>query len=243
MPHCVTPTGPSMSLVPFWKRPWKWILVLWLPSYKVSALLRVLWHIHHLTWLCTLAVTRSPLVKLSKGSGHWPLIPMTGRSAMPSGLARTQVIFQSSVTVSAFIVMARAERHAKKHAIDQVMLLTAREYSVECEFCKTILEAMIVPFNCAVVDVMRKCKIDKMRSRSDKTSLQTSLLHLASVDLRHRGKRSCGSPRASRAHASSQESLFAPDRDRREEAKPQPSSMVVAWSEEAFDERLSGQRS
>jgi hypothetical protein len=129
IPHCVTPTGPSMSFVPFWNIPWKWMDVLWLPSYKVSVSVRVLCRTHHLTWLCTLATTRSPLVKFSKGSGHCPLIPMTGRSAMPSGLARTQVIFQSSVTVSAFVVMARAERPARKHAIDQAMLLTAREYS------------------------------------------------------------------------------------------------------------------
>jgi len=31
--HCVTPTGPSMSVVPFWNIPWKCMLVDSLPSY------------------------------------------------------------------------------------------------------------------------------------------------------------------------------------------------------------------
>ena len=31
MGHWVTPTAPSMLVVPFWKMPWKWMLVLWLP--------------------------------------------------------------------------------------------------------------------------------------------------------------------------------------------------------------------
>jgi len=33
--HWVTPTGPSMSLVPFWNIPWKCMLVDSLPSYDV----------------------------------------------------------------------------------------------------------------------------------------------------------------------------------------------------------------
>ncbi len=47
------------------------------------------------TWLWTLKITLSPLVKFSNGKGHCPLIPMTERSAMPSGLALTQPMFQS----------------------------------------------------------------------------------------------------------------------------------------------------
>lgn len=30
--HCVTPVGPSIELVPFWKRPWKCTLVVSFPS-------------------------------------------------------------------------------------------------------------------------------------------------------------------------------------------------------------------
>lgn len=44
---------------------------------------------------------RSPLVMLSSGKGHCPLIPIVGRSARPSGLVLTHVIFQSYVTVAA----------------------------------------------------------------------------------------------------------------------------------------------
>jgi hypothetical protein len=35
------------------------------------------------------------------GMGHWPLIPITGRVSSPSGLADTQVMLKSYVTVSA----------------------------------------------------------------------------------------------------------------------------------------------
>ena len=38
---------------------------------------------------------------LSNGSGHCPLMPMTGRSDCPSGFALTQPIFQSKFTVAA----------------------------------------------------------------------------------------------------------------------------------------------
>ena len=53
------------------------------------------------TLLCKFTITRSPFVMLSNGSGHCPLIPMTRRSACPSGFAVVQPMFQSYVTVSA----------------------------------------------------------------------------------------------------------------------------------------------
>ena len=121
MPHCVTPTGPSISLVPFWNKPWKWMLVLWFPSCDALASLTGLGRGCYLTWLCTLAMTWSPFVKLSKGSGHCPFIPMTGRSAIPSGLARTQVMFQSRVTVAALVTAAKAGRHARRYCDNRAM--------------------------------------------------------------------------------------------------------------------------
>lgn len=51
--HCVTPVGPSMELVPFWKRPWKCRLVVSLPS-----------------WLVRCTVICSPTLAVIAGSGH-----------------------------------------------------------------------------------------------------------------------------------------------------------------------------
>jgi predicted Zn-ribbon and HTH transcriptional regulator len=110
----------------------------------ISIVKNVLVYIHGLTWLCTLATTRSPLVKLSKGSGHWPLIPMTGRSTTPSGFALTQVMFQSSVTVAALDAVAKAERTARKHDNDQAMSPTRCERCARCEeFRPTVNTTMV----------------------------------------------------------------------------------------------------
>lgn len=78
MGHCVTATGPSMKVAPRMYRPWKCSEVDWLPSE-----------------LRTLTTSWSPTSTRMMGMGHWPLMPMTGRSAMPSGLAVTQVMLKS----------------------------------------------------------------------------------------------------------------------------------------------------
>ena len=84
MAHWLTPAGPSIWVEPFMKRPWKCRLVLWFPS-----------------WLSALTTTRSPTVAVMGGKGHWPLMPMVGRSNAPSGFAVTQVMLKSYVTVAA----------------------------------------------------------------------------------------------------------------------------------------------
>jgi len=76
--HWVTEAGPSIDVVPFINRPWKWSVVLWLPS-----------------WLSTFTIIVSPFVAFIIGSGHFPLIPIVGRSKIPSGFALTQVMLKS----------------------------------------------------------------------------------------------------------------------------------------------------
>ena len=51
--HCVTPVGPSIELVPFWKIPWKCTLVVSFPS-----------------WLVKYTVICSPTLALIAGTGH-----------------------------------------------------------------------------------------------------------------------------------------------------------------------------
>ena len=53
MGHCVTPVGPSIEFVPFWKRPWKWTLVVSFPS-----------------WLVICTVICSPTLAVIAGTGH-----------------------------------------------------------------------------------------------------------------------------------------------------------------------------
>jgi hypothetical protein len=73
--HCVTATGPSMCVVPFWYRPWKCSDVLSFPSEFL-----------------TLTTTRSPLVATIGSIGHLPLMPITGRVCWPSGFAYVHAI-------------------------------------------------------------------------------------------------------------------------------------------------------
>lgn len=65
------------------------------------------WCLMSHTWLCRLTMTRSPFVKFNSGRGHCPLMPMTGRSAMPSGFALTQPTLKSWVTVAASTLCRR----------------------------------------------------------------------------------------------------------------------------------------
>lgn len=93
--HCVTEAGPSIDVDPFMKRPWKWRVVLWLPS-----------------WLSTFTMTVSPFVAVIIGRGHCPFIPIVGRSCLPSGFALTQVMLKSYVTVAASVRQDNASSKA-----------------------------------------------------------------------------------------------------------------------------------
>ena len=77
MGHWVSPVGPSMEFVPFWKRPWKCKPVVWLPS-----------------WLVRCTVICSPTWAVMVGGGHCPLIAITGLCCKPSGFAESQPMFQ-----------------------------------------------------------------------------------------------------------------------------------------------------
>lgn len=78
-------------------RPWKWSDVDWLP--------KEFW---------TLIITLSPRVTSMMGSGHWPLMPITGLFACPSGFAVTQLMSKSCVTVPAHEREIRDQTRGRK---------------------------------------------------------------------------------------------------------------------------------
>lgn len=58
------------------------------------------------------------------GGGHWLLTPMTGRRAIPSGFANTQVMFQSKSSVSAVTCEGKQAhmRATRKGKNDSIMM-------------------------------------------------------------------------------------------------------------------------
>jgi hypothetical protein len=68
----------------------------------------------------TLTTMISPRSASIAGQGNCPLTPMTGRVWSPSGLARTQVMFQSYWTVFAEAVNARAIKTVKGRYMVQI---------------------------------------------------------------------------------------------------------------------------
>ena len=79
----------------------------------------------------TLTTRRSPTVALISGKGHWPLMPMTGRANMPSGLAVTHVILKSYVMVAAWICMPK---HRRKTMVKENMVNRMRTFSSQGRF-------------------------------------------------------------------------------------------------------------
>ena len=104
--HCVTPVGPSMELVPFWKRPWKCRLVVSLPS-----------------WLVRCTVICSPTLAVIAGSGHWLLRPMTGLACRPSGFRLTQVTSQLYTAADTHMTCAKA---ARRRSFGNIMVASQR---------------------------------------------------------------------------------------------------------------------
>jgi hypothetical protein len=64
---------------------------------------------------------------LSVGQGHCPLMPMTGRTSSPSGLALTQVIAQLYVTVFARMVGKQRDKAMKKFKGSKAIIATVQE--------------------------------------------------------------------------------------------------------------------
>ncbi|KAK5629246.1 hypothetical protein RRF57_004960 [Xylaria bambusicola] len=61
-------------------------------------------------------MTLSPTFASIRGIGHSPLMPMVGLSNAPSGLAVTQPMLKSYVTVAADMVRTVANAHVKAAA-------------------------------------------------------------------------------------------------------------------------------
>ena len=107
IPHCVTATGPSMCVVPFWYKPWKCNEVLSLPSEFL-----------------TLTMTWSPFVATIGSMGHLPLIPITGRVCCPSGFAYVHAMSKSYVTVAQCAIELRRDIGSRKLDSDIAILVT-----------------------------------------------------------------------------------------------------------------------
>ena len=77
------------------------------------------------------------MVKLSRGSGHCPLMPMTGRSLIPSGLARTHPRFQSKLWVTAALDgshWTRRKSNGQRKLDNDIAIVSMEAAALEKEF-------------------------------------------------------------------------------------------------------------